>query len=350
MQDAGRTANILFVDDEQRVLTSMRAMFRRDYTVFLANSGAEALEVLEKEHVDVIVSDQRMPGMTGVEVLKAFKDNAPGAMRILLTGYADQEAIAASINDGEVFRYLTKPCPPELLKETIGLAVDAAAASRPASATTPAERVGEIPEDLLGSAEALLDEVLEEPILTEEVAPAPKVVDGKDVELLLLSNDPQLTKSLQRALNRSHVLHAVERIDDAVQVLERQPVGVLITDIAINADEVQALTNQLKLHVPELVTIVASDHSDAHRLIELINGGQVFRFLLKPIKAKQTSIWIESAIGKHVELLRNPDLLARHVVVEDEGSKLRKLGDQLAGIASRVMRFRGRSSIGPGRV
>ena len=76
--------------------------------------------------------------------------------------------------------------------------------------------------------------------------------------------------------------------------------------------------------------------------IDLINGGQVFRFLLKPIKAKQTSIWIESAVGKHVELVNNPELLARHAVADEAGSSLRKLGDQLVGIVSRVMRFRDR--------
>src|SRR5262245_62882510 len=87
---------ILFIDDEQRVLTSMRAMFRREYEVLLANSGTEALDLLRDHTVDVIVSDQRMPGMTGVEVLKAVKRLAPNAMRILLTGYADLKAIEAS--------------------------------------------------------------------------------------------------------------------------------------------------------------------------------------------------------------------------------------------------------------
>jgi DNA-binding NtrC family response regulator len=331
-------------------------MFRRDYNVSLANSGLEALEVLERETIDVIVSDQRMPGMTGVEVLKAFKDNAPDAMRILLTGYADQEAIAASINEGEVFRYLTKPCPSDLLKETIALAVEAVEAvkgprTQAAVSVTETEDVRPgigVADDLIGSANALLDEVLETTAGPAEkpVIPPPVSLERKDVELLLLSSDSQLTAALEKALEQSHVLHAVGGIDEAVEVLERHAIGVFITDIAINAEEVQELTNQLKRHVPELVTIVASDHSDAHRLIDLINGGQVFRFLLKPIKAKQTSIWIESAVGKHVELVRNPDLLARHVVAVEEGTALRRLGDQLVGIAARMMRFRGRSAHG----
>jgi len=293
----------------------------------------------------VIVSDQRMPGMTGVEVLKAFKEHAPRAMRILLTGYADQNAIAASINEGEVFRYLTKPCPQEVLKATIALAVRAVRGLQPdadrSATTAPAGRPA--PAAALPAADPALERVADaQGAAAEPQPPARPSIERKDVELLLLSSDPQLTVALDKALEKSHVLHAVEHIDDAVQVLEKHAIGVLITDIAINADEVQQLTNQLKQHVPELVTIVASDHSDAHRLIDLINGGQVFRFLLKPIKAKQTSIWIESAVGKHVELVRNPQLLARHAVAGQQNQSLRKLGDQLLGIAARVMRFRDR--------
>ena len=84
---------IMFIDDEQRVLKSMRAMFRKDYEVHLANSGAEALELLEQHDIDVVVSDQRMPEMTGVEVLTEIKQRSPKTVRILLTGYADLEAV-----------------------------------------------------------------------------------------------------------------------------------------------------------------------------------------------------------------------------------------------------------------
>ena len=136
-----KRGTVLFVDDERRVLTSMRAMFRRDYEVLLANSGQEAIDLLRDHSVDVIVSDQRMPGMTGVEVLKAVKTLAPNAMRILLTGYADLKAIEASINEGEVFRYLTKPCPSEELKEAIGLAAEIAANAEPSEHASETETI-----------------------------------------------------------------------------------------------------------------------------------------------------------------------------------------------------------------
>lgn len=354
--EAAQKANVMFVDDEQRVLTSMRALFRRDYNVHLANSGVEALELLEQQDMDVIVSDQRMPGMTGVDVLKACKMRAPRAMRILLTGYADKDAIADSINEGEVFRYLTKPCARETLKETLALAVTAAGLGAPgAEMPAPANDVdaGPAPRTGLPAPDAAP--------APASPAPQPAIAsrvhklrhsmqrDGarrEGIDLMVLSGDPEFTTALESALGMSYRLHAVKAVEQAISVLEDNPIGVLITDMAVNGDEIQALTTQLKHYVPELVTIVASDHSDAHRLIDLINGGQVFRFLLKPIKPTQTSIWIDSAVGKHLELVKNPNLVARHVVSAPAPSLL-QLGDRLIrSIAGRVLRLRGAPATG----
>ena len=119
-------ARILFVDDERRVLNAMRGLFRRDYELFLTSEGAEAVKIAVENDVDVIVADQRMPGMTGIEVLSAVKQKSPRTVRILLTGYADPTAVEGSINLGEVFRFLSKPCPPKILRETLSLAIDAA--------------------------------------------------------------------------------------------------------------------------------------------------------------------------------------------------------------------------------
>ena len=345
MEAAARKANVMFVDDERRVLTSMRALFRRDYNVHLANSGDEALALLERQDMDVIVSDQRMPGMTGVDVLKACKQRAPRAMRILLTGYADKDAIAASINEGEVFRYLTKPCARETLRETVAMAVDAAGLGIPEAAPPtlePDTAVGCEAREAPTAPGADAPAPMPSPAATRAPAPAQSSPARGSAELLVLSTDGEFTTALEAALGTSYRIHSVANVEHAIAVLEDNPIGVLITDMAVNGDEVQALTTQLKHCVPELVTIVASDHSDAHRLIDLINGGQVFRFLLKPIKPKQTAIWIDSAIGKHLELVKNPRLVARHAVAAPASSSLLSLGDKLIrSLASRFLRTRG---------
>ncbi len=348
MMEAARRANVLFVDDEPRVLTSMRALFRRDYNVHLANSGDQALALLEQADMDVIVSDQRMPGMTGVDVLKACKERAPRAMRILLTGYADKDAITASINEGEVFRYLTKPCARETLRETVALAVSAAGIAPPVAPSPDTARQAEgtvqavDPDSPAKDAAASLP--ASRPAAAAEARGAPAAGAGP-VDLVVLSSDPAFTDALEQALDGRHRLHVVTQVSEAIPVLEAHAVGVLITDIAVHTDEIQALTAELKHYVPELVTIVASDHSDAHRLIDLINGGQVFRFLLKPIKPRQTAIWIDSAVSKHLDLIRNPNLVARHAV-SPPGS-LRRIGEGLVkSMTERFLRLRDRGALG----
>lgn len=110
---------ILYVDDELNNLTGFKATFRRDYKVLTAQSASEAREILRENEPQIIISDQRMPGETGVEFFKSIIDEYPKPVRMLLTGYADIEAVIKAINDGNVYRYITKPWEENDLKLTI---------------------------------------------------------------------------------------------------------------------------------------------------------------------------------------------------------------------------------------
>jgi response regulator RpfG family c-di-GMP phosphodiesterase len=114
--DPETASRVLLVDDEPNVLTALRRALRgRGFDVSCAGSGAEALALLQREPVDAIVSDMRMPGMSGAEFLKASIALAPDAVRVLLTGYSDMESTTKAINEGEIFRYVTKPWDDALL-------------------------------------------------------------------------------------------------------------------------------------------------------------------------------------------------------------------------------------------
>jgi len=116
---------ILCVDDEPNVVRALRRLLRREpYEVLLAESAEEAAAQLTREPVDLIVCDQRMPGMTGVEFLREVKEQRPGVVRILLTGYADVDAMAAAVNEAEVYRFVFKPWDDDELKATIAQAVE----------------------------------------------------------------------------------------------------------------------------------------------------------------------------------------------------------------------------------
>lgn len=100
---------ILYVDDEQDNLDVFESTFWKDYHVHLALSAKEALGILNKVEINLIITDQRMPMMTGVELLEQTATKYPDTVRLMLTGFSDSDAIADAINKGKISQYLTKP-------------------------------------------------------------------------------------------------------------------------------------------------------------------------------------------------------------------------------------------------
>ena len=123
MEQTKNQYNILYVDDETNNLNSFRAALRRDYNVFTALSGEEGIEILTKNDIHVVVTDQRMPNMTGVQFLQHIPGDQDN-IRIILTGFSDVESIIEAINTGKVYRYITKPWDKDELKITIDNAVE----------------------------------------------------------------------------------------------------------------------------------------------------------------------------------------------------------------------------------
>ena len=115
---------ILYVDDEEQNLLAFRATFRRDFDVVIALSAAEGMRALAEHPVEVVVTDQRMPEMNGIEFLEAIIPDYPEQIRILLTGYSDIEAVIGAINRGQAYRYVTKPWDASELRMTLNSAVD----------------------------------------------------------------------------------------------------------------------------------------------------------------------------------------------------------------------------------
>ncbi len=116
---------ILVVDDEVNICNALRRSLRKEgYEIFVANEPAEGLDVLKKEKIDLVLSDHLMPNMTGLEFLSIVRDRHPDSVRILLTGHADMDTAIKAINDGQVYRFLTKPWDDVELKVTLYLAFE----------------------------------------------------------------------------------------------------------------------------------------------------------------------------------------------------------------------------------
>lgn len=119
------TYTILCIDDEESILKTLNRLLRREgYKIYTATSGEEGLEILGKEKIDLILCDQRMPTMNGFEVLRIARKEYPETMRIMLSGYSDFDNLVKTINEGEIFRFLSKPWDMEELKNVIRSALE----------------------------------------------------------------------------------------------------------------------------------------------------------------------------------------------------------------------------------
>jgi DNA-binding NtrC family response regulator len=276
-------ARVLFVDDEPRILTTMRMMFRGQYEVLIADGGAKALELLKTQPVDVIVSDQRMPGMTGIELLRQARELNPNAMRILLTGYSDLNAIIGSINEGEIFRFVNKPWFDEELTSTVANAVDAAKATQA--------------------------------VAIEEATKTPTAhTDEQPAGVLVLDDNPSVPEKIQAVLGGKYHVFGATSMQQAIALLEKERIGVVISDTRIQDHPVITLISALKQQRPEVVSVILTDRADADAAIGMINQGQIYRFITKPIQDGQCKIMIGSALRQHDRLAHNPILHRRYEV------------------------------------
>lgn len=116
---------ILFVDDDEKILLAYKRHLRKKFTIDVANGGEEGLKAIrERGPFSVVVSDMRMPGMNGTEFLAEVREKAPKAVRLMLTGQADMEDTIDVVNKGHIFRFLTKPCLPEMMTGTLNDAIE----------------------------------------------------------------------------------------------------------------------------------------------------------------------------------------------------------------------------------
>lgn len=297
---------IMFVDDEERILRSLAMQFRREYEVLTESDPRRALERLKNERVQIIVSDQRMPQMSGAELLAQAREIAPDTLRILLTGYSDLDAAVEALNNGGIFRYLTKPWDQQEMAFTLRQAAQIAARQ----------------------------------------LQAPKVVasarQAVALNVLLLDNDAQtLGVVAEFCVNGRHRLLRVASVAEAVGVLNSQPVDMLVSDLQLAGEDTAPLLKSLAQLQPRLLSLVVTPFCDTQALLKLINEAQIFRYLPKPIRrglfdkgllaaAEQAQIWR----AQPAELVTR---LAQVPVEEREREKVGSLLGMLGRLRERLI-------------
>ena len=306
--------SILFVDDEERVVNQLRMIFRQHYEVHTATSGAEGLAILQRTPVDVVVSDQRMPGMTGIEFLTQVCRLRPAAMRLLLTGYSDLAAIVGSVNEGEVYRFINKPWDHTEIQEIIASAVAAGKAAQ----------VAALPSD--AAVQDFMAQAAERPHVL--------IIDDQRSDLLAMA----------QVLGEDQPCLLAESVNEAIQLLSKHDVGVIVTEARVGSADMGSFLHLLKRHYPLINTVMLTRSGDADLVIRLINKAQIFRFATKPLRKSVLQLAVSAAMRQHGRFRISPELAHRHQVAEDQEASndsqlLGSMKQSLKSLRSRITGF-----------
>jgi len=272
---------ILCIDDEARILRALKALFR-EHEVHTTSDPKLALLWAKSKDIDVVVCDQRMPQMLGVDLLREIKQVQPRAMRLLLTGYSDLTAVLASVNESEVYRFINKPWDNTELRDLV---------------TQAANIARDVP--ILPSA----------PISDSEKEQA-----RRTASVLVIEDDPDTQNRLREILGAHYTVRFANNAERAMQLLEQHETGVVISEAETNAGDWTTLIKLLKQYHPQIPTVVITDRANAQLAIDLINEGQVYRMLIKPVRMGTCRLSVESAIGHYWQLKQNPQALRRFSV------------------------------------
>jgi DNA-binding NtrC family response regulator len=258
---------ILFVDDEERILRSLALQFRRHYEVLTESDPLRALRRLREEHIHVLVSDQRMPQMSGAQLLAEAREIAPNTLRILLTGYSDLDAAVEALNNGGIFRYLTKPWDQQEMAFTLRQAAELAVRQ-----AQPLQSVA--------------SEGLSAPL-----------------SVLLLDDEPDTLSVVgEFCVAGGHRLLRARNLAEAMLQLNNEGVDILVSDLKLAGEDTAPLLKTLAQAHPRLLSLVVTPFQDTQALLRLVNEAQIFRYLPKPIRrglfekglkaaAEQALIW-----------------------------------------------------------
>ena len=305
---------LLLVDDEERILRSLAMLFRGQYELRTTTDAHEALRIVERETVHVIVSDQKMPIMRGADLLRQIKEKSPSTMRLLLTGYSELDAVVASVNEGEIFRFINKPWDAQELRATVAQAADIALAS---FAAPP---------------EAINTFINVQPFAPGNTQPIPAFAPAPASEqILVVDDDPEIARVIQEIAGPQQPVLWARSIDEAFARIAQDNIGVVIAEIEVGGERFTGALKALKRQYPEIVSMVITPFNDASTLIGLINEGQIYRLIPKPIRRGPLTMNIASALKHRLTLKTAPRAITQRYAVQTVKT------EEDLGIASRVM-------------
>ena len=297
---------VLLLHSERGTLDDLSAGFDERYTVHCATSGTEALNTLGDTPIHVIVSAQELPGMSGVEALREAKKRSPETIGILLASMEDD--LEALVGDEEVFQIVRGGISPKELGKIIDNATQQirlmalAKSANDNSARVDAPTSEHIVMETAENGSAIISDgtgrmyALDPTKISSSIA-----VGARTIDVLILTTDDEFLSTIKGSVRGLHNVHHASTLKQAEQALKKSKVGVAVVDAAMIGSNIEKLTQHLRESKKRLVSIVAGRRDDGEMLMDLINRGKVYRFLMKPVSAGRARLAIEASVKHHLE-------------------------------------------------
>ncbi len=303
----GYKTQVLLLHSEQSALDSLSSGFGDSFTVHCATSGSEALNTLGETPINVIVTAQDLPGMSGLEALREAKKRSPETIGILLAGDAD-DGLEALVGDKEVFQVirgnvtsdsisrLVENATQEMRLTTLASSANDAAANvdEPADqhiVMETSDTGASIISDGSGAVPVL------DPTGTADISPA----GSHAIDLLVLTKDGEFLDTIKESSRGTHSVHYANTLAQADKLIREYTIGVAVVDAAMVGERIEQLTLHLRKGSPRLVAVVAGRRDDGEMMMDLINRSKVYRFLLKPVSPGRARLAIEASVKHHLE-------------------------------------------------
>ena len=280
-------APILYVDDEPSNLRLFERYFERDYRIFTAGSAEDARDILRREEIHLVITDQRMPGMTGVELLEAIKDDHPDIARMIVTAYSDVRVVIQAINAGRLDHYVTRPWDPDEVRIAIDRAVEGYDLRR---------------------RNRQLTQRFEAKVGREAAAQMSWSRSTRLPTILFVDDDEEHVRQFKESFPREYTIYTASDGESALAVLRTREIHVLLTAQRLRGmTGVELLEAAIKESTyTQRVLLVA--YLEFSVVVQAINVGRVDQFALKPWKPEELRVTIGDALDAY-ELHRRNDRL-----------------------------------------
>jgi TonB family protein len=298
---------VLLLHREQSALDDLTSGFDEQYTVHCATSGSEALNTLVETPINVIVSAQDLPGMSGLEALREAKKRSPDTVGILLAEGAD-DGLEALVGDKEVFQIVRGSVTGDSILELVDTATQqvrlmALAESANDNAANVDETAAEhiVMETSENGATIISDGTGRLPTLDPGKIDPASSIGARSIDLLVLTKDQEFLSTIKDSSRGRHTVHYAYTLAQADEIIREHKVGVAVVDAAMVGHKIEQLTQYLRRESPRLVAVVAGRRDDGEMLMDLINRGKLYRFLLKPVSPGRARLAVEASVKYHLE-------------------------------------------------